>query len=158
VVTDGVIQLTIPICRRAFALRAELSRVSIWNTDNARTINRRGVLLLTAESGCNSAGERSAGWGEATLADGTVAAAPGARAGIAVDVAGATDQGVVDRQRPVTAPWLDLELPDGAGGTGGGHPRSCGRPRSSRWRRARATNTSTTGSCEGAERRRKMWE
>jgi hypothetical protein len=30
---------------------------------------------------------------------------------MAVDVAGATDQGVVDRQRPVTAAWLDLELP-----------------------------------------------
>ena len=26
-------------------------------------------------------------------------------------VSGATDQGVVDRQRPVTAPWLGFELP-----------------------------------------------
>ena len=30
---------------------------------------------------------------------------------MAVDVAGATEQGVVDRQRPVTAPWLALDLP-----------------------------------------------
>jgi hypothetical protein len=28
-----------------------------------------------------------------------------------VDVAGATEQGVVDRQRPLTAPWLGLDLP-----------------------------------------------
>ena len=30
---------------------------------------------------------------------------------MAIDVAGATDQGVVDRQRPVTAPWLGWDLP-----------------------------------------------
>jgi hypothetical protein len=28
-----------------------------------------------------------------------------------VDVAGATEQGVVDRQRSLTAPWLGMELP-----------------------------------------------
>ena len=28
-----------------------------------------------------------------------------------VDVAGATEQGVVDRQRPVTAPWLPVDMP-----------------------------------------------
>jgi hypothetical protein len=32
---------------------------------------------------------------------------------MAVEVAGATAQGVVDRQRPVTAPWLGLDLPAG---------------------------------------------
>jgi len=30
---------------------------------------------------------------------------------MAVDVAGATDQGVVDRQRPVTASWLGWDVP-----------------------------------------------
>jgi hypothetical protein len=30
---------------------------------------------------------------------------------MAVDVAGATDPGVVDRQRSITAPWLGLDLP-----------------------------------------------
>jgi hypothetical protein len=30
---------------------------------------------------------------------------------MAVDVSGATEQGVVDRQRSITAPWLGLDLP-----------------------------------------------
>lgn len=30
---------------------------------------------------------------------------------MAIDVAGASAQGVVDRQRPVTAPWLGFDLP-----------------------------------------------
>ena len=38
-------------------------------------------------------------------------AAARAAPGMVVDVAGATEQGVVDRQRPVTAPWLGLDLP-----------------------------------------------
>ena len=32
---------------------------------------------------------------------------------MSVGVSGATEQGVVDRQRPITAPWLGLELPIG---------------------------------------------
>jgi hypothetical protein len=30
---------------------------------------------------------------------------------VSIDVAGATEQGVVDRQRPVTAPWIAVDLP-----------------------------------------------
>ena len=81
------------------------------DADNARTLNRRGVLLLTADPGVPLPVSELQVWGEATGADGAVLRRQARGPGIAVDVAGATDQGVVDRQRPITAAWLGLELP-----------------------------------------------
>ena len=54
-------------------------------------------------------------WGEAKLADGTMLRRQARGPGMVVDVAGATEQGVVDRQRAVTAPWLGLALPAAMG-------------------------------------------
>src|SRR5471032_494501 len=78
---------------------------------NARTLNRRGLLMLTAEAGIELPLNELQVWGEATLADGTVLRRQARGPGMVVDVAGATEQGVVDRQRAVTAPWLGLTLP-----------------------------------------------
>ena len=50
-------------------------------------------------------------WGEGTRADGSVVRRQARGPGMAVEVAGATEQGVVDRQRAVTTPWLGLALP-----------------------------------------------
>jgi len=49
--------------------------------------------------------------GEGKLSDGTVLKRQARGLGMVVDVTGATEQGAVDRQRALTAPWLDLELP-----------------------------------------------
>jgi hypothetical protein len=49
--------------------------------------------------------------GEGKSADGTVIRRRARGPGMNVDVTGATDQGVVDRQRSVTASWLGLDLP-----------------------------------------------
>jgi hypothetical protein len=51
--------------------------------------------------------------GSATLTDGTTLTRRAMGSGMAVEVAGATAQGVVDRQRAITAPWLGLDLPAG---------------------------------------------
>jgi hypothetical protein len=81
------------------------------DSNNARTFNRRGILMLTAAAGAQiPAGELEI-WGEGTAADGSKLRRRARGIGMAVDVAGATAQGVVDRQRPVTAPWLGLGLP-----------------------------------------------
>jgi hypothetical protein len=52
--------------------------------------------------------------GTAKLADGTTLKRQARGPGMMGEVAGATAQGVVDRQRPITAPWLGLDLPAAA--------------------------------------------
>jgi hypothetical protein len=81
------------------------------DASNARTFNRRGLLMLTAEPGVAMPMRELQVWGEGKLADGTVLRRQARGVGMVVDVAGATEQGVVDRQRAVTAPWLGLALP-----------------------------------------------
>jgi hypothetical protein len=81
------------------------------DASNARTFNRRGIVTLTAEPGTVLNAGQLQIWGQGTLADGTVLRRRARGPGMVVDVAGATEQGVVDRQRPVTAPWLSLDLP-----------------------------------------------
>jgi hypothetical protein len=50
-------------------------------------------------------------WGEGKLSDGATIRRRAQTRGMVVGVAGATAQGVVDRQRPVSAPWLNFDLP-----------------------------------------------
>ncbi len=107
---DGPIQLTVPDLPKGIRVEGGMIPREYVNAANERTLNRRGVLMLTAEP--DSAPPRQIEvWGEATLADGTVLRRRARGPGMLVAVAGATDQGVVDRQRPVTAPWLGMELP-----------------------------------------------
>jgi hypothetical protein len=107
---DGPIQLTIPDLPRGVRVEGGIIPREYMDASNARTLNRRGLLMLTAEPGVPLLKELQV-WGEATLADGTVLRRQARGPGMVVDVAGATEQGVVDRQRAVTAPWLGLTLP-----------------------------------------------
>lgn len=72
---------------------------------------RRGVLLLSAEPGVKIAPTEltieAIGW----LPNGTILSQRATGPGMLVNVAGATIQGALDRQRPVSASWLGLELP-----------------------------------------------
>jgi hypothetical protein len=81
------------------------------DASGARTFNRRAILVLTADPEAALPASELQVWGEGTMADGTVLRRRARGPGMVVDVAGATEQGVVDRQRPVTAPWLGLDLP-----------------------------------------------
>jgi hypothetical protein len=83
---------------------------------NARNPNSRGVLILTAEEGASIAPSELVVEGVGKLPDGSEIVRRARGLGMLVGVAGATLQGSVDRQRPITAPWLDLDLP--AAGTG----------------------------------------
>jgi hypothetical protein len=108
---DGPIQLTIPELPKGVRVEGGIIPREYVEGSNARTFNRRGLLMLTAEPGLELPLNELQVWGEATLADGTVLRRQARGPGIVVDVAGATEQGVVDRQRAVTAPWLGLTLP-----------------------------------------------
>ena len=108
---DGPIQLSIPDLPPGVRVEGGIIPREYVDASNARTLNRRGLLMLTAEAGIELPLNELQVWGEATLADGTVLRRQARGPGMVVDVAGATEQGVVDRQRAVTAPWLGLTLP-----------------------------------------------
>jgi len=108
---DGPIQITIPELPKGVHASGGVIPREYVDAANARTINRRGILTITADPGISWDTGQLEVWGEATLAGGAVLRRRARGLGMVVDVAGATDQGVVDRQRPITAPWLGWDLP-----------------------------------------------
>jgi hypothetical protein len=72
--------------------------------------NSRGVLILTAEPGQTFESLDLTVEGVARLADGSTLVRKAEGPGMIVTVAGASEQGAVDRQRALTAPWMGLEL------------------------------------------------
>jgi hypothetical protein len=108
---DGPIQLTVADLPKGIRMDGGTIPREYVDASNARTFNRRGIVTLTAEPGTILNAGQLQIWGQGTLADGTVLRRRARGSGMVVDVAGATEQGVVDRQRPVTAPWLSLDLP-----------------------------------------------
>jgi hypothetical protein len=79
--------------------------------ENYRVRNSTGVLIVTAEPGAHFDQTQLTVEGVAELADGTQIVRRAEGLGMRVAVAGATQQGSVDRQRPLMAPWLGLQLP-----------------------------------------------
>lgn len=73
--------------------------------------NSRGTLILTAEPGVALAPVDLIVEGVGKLPDGSTLIRRAEAPAMIVNVAGATEQGSVDRQRPLTAPWLGLDLP-----------------------------------------------
>jgi hypothetical protein len=72
--------------------------------------NSRGVLILTAEPGETFESRELTVEGVGSLPDGSLMVRKAEGPGMIVNVAGATEQGAVDRQRALTAPWMGLEL------------------------------------------------
>ena len=112
---EGPIQLTITDLPKGLHVEGGVIPREYVDANNARTTNRRGVLLITADAGVELPSRELEVWGEGQSAGGKTLRRRAYGTGIAVSVAGATAQGVVDRQRPLTAPWLGLELPMAVG-------------------------------------------
>ena len=108
---DGPIQLTIPNLPKGVRVEGGFIPREYVDPSNARTLSRRGILTITAASNADAVSVPLTVWGVAKLSDGGSLKRRARGPGIVVAVAGATEQGVVDRQRPVTAPWLGFELP-----------------------------------------------
>jgi len=108
---DGPIQLTIPNLPKGIHVEGGMIPREYIDAGNTRTINRRGILTIAADPGMTLPTGQLEVWGEATTADGSVLRRRASGLGMAVEVAGATEQGVVDRQRALTAPWLGWDLP-----------------------------------------------
>jgi len=82
-------------------------------TEAYRTRNSPGILILTADAGARLDGAPLVVEGVAELPGGSQIVRRADGPGMMVGVTGATQQGSVDRQRPVTAPWLGMQLPAG---------------------------------------------
>jgi len=108
---DGPIRLTMPALPKGIHAEGGTIPREYLDASGARTFNRRGILILTADADATLGEGELQVWGEGTASDGTVLRRRAHGPGMIVDVAGATEQGVVDRQRSVTAPWLGLDLP-----------------------------------------------
>jgi hypothetical protein len=108
---NGPIQLSIPDLPKGITVEGGMIPREYVDPNNARTFNRRGTLILSAEPGIEMPARQLAVYGEGTSEDGVVLRRRARGPAMTIDVAGATAQGVVDRQRPVTAPWLGLDLP-----------------------------------------------
>jgi hypothetical protein len=108
---DGPIQLTIPDLPKGIRAEGGVIPREFVDANNARTMNRRGVLVLTADAGAELTLRDLVVYGEGKLSDGSALRRRARGPGLAIGVMGATAQGVVDRQRAVTAPWLGFDLP-----------------------------------------------
>jgi len=108
---DGPIQLTIPDLPAGIHVEGGLIPREYIDLNNTRSFNRRGVLTVTADPGVELPPRQLQVIGEAKLANGSTIHKRAKGPGMLTDVAGATAQGVVDRQRAVTAPWLGFDLP-----------------------------------------------
>ena len=81
--------------------------------ETAQNRNSRGVLILTAEPALQGETFESLELlveGVAKLPDGSLIVRKAEGPGMIVNIAGATEQGAVDRQRALTAPWMGLDL------------------------------------------------
>lgn len=112
---DGPIQLKVENLPKGMAVEGGIIPRETVDLNNTRSVNRRGVMVLTSEAGSPMPVSELVIYGEATLPDGTVLRRRARGSALTVDVAGATAQGVVDRQRSITAPWLGFDLPAATG-------------------------------------------
>lgn len=108
---DGPIQLTVANPPKGIQVEGGFIPREYLDASNQRTVNRRGILVITADSDTKLDTAQLEVWGEGRASDGAVLKRRARGIGMSLDVAGATDQGVVDRQRSLTAPWLGLDLP-----------------------------------------------
>ncbi len=79
--------------------------------ENTRTRSSIGILILSAEPGANIPASQLTVEGVADLTGGSQLIRRAEGPGMMVGVSGAKEQGAVDRQRTLTAPWLGLQLP-----------------------------------------------
>lgn len=107
---DDEIQLRIPNAPEGLRVEGGFVVAGMPVKETPQTRNSRGVLILTAEPGATLESLELTVEGVARLPDGSTLVRKAEGPGMIVTVAGAAEQGAVDRQRSLTAPWMGLEL------------------------------------------------
>ena len=113
---DGEIQLRIPNAPKGLKVEGGFVVAGAPIKETPQNRFSRGVLILTAEPGMPADPLQLEVEGRATQPNGSELVRTAEGPGMLVGVQGATLQGSVDRQRSLTADWLDLQLPAGEGG------------------------------------------
>jgi hypothetical protein len=111
---DGPIKAHIPDLPQGWIAEGGYIAAETLDSTGARSVNRRGVITITASKDAAAPHSDLVVTGEAKLTDGSVLRHRASGMGITVDVAGGTglpDAASSDRQKQFTAPWLGLTLP-----------------------------------------------
>jgi hypothetical protein len=118
---DGPIQFSVANLPKGLTLDGGLIPAEgDRSSGGSKVFSRRGVLTLTAAPNLKFDGELEI-WAEGKTSDGVVLKRRAKGMGTQINIAGATTQGVVDRQRPIVAPWLGLQLPAAVTSEPAGH-------------------------------------
>src|SRR5439155_14630065 len=83
---DGPIRLTMPGVPKGVRVEGGVIPREYLDASNTRTVNRRGVLLVTAEQDVKLDTRELQVWGEGTLSDGTVLRRRARGTGVSIDV------------------------------------------------------------------------
>jgi hypothetical protein len=108
---DGEVQLRVSNAPKGLHVEGGFVVAGAPVKETPQNRNSRGVLILTAEAGEELAPVELTVEGIGKMAEGSTLVRKAEGPGMSVGVTGATDQGAVDRQRPITAPWLGFALP-----------------------------------------------
>src|SRR6202162_6486764 len=108
---DGEVQLRVSNAPQGLRVEGGYVVAGAPVKETAQNRNSRGTLILTAEPGVSLAPADMIVEGVGQLPDGSSLIRRAEAPAMLVNVAGATEQGSVDRQRPLTAPWLGLGPP-----------------------------------------------
>ena len=108
---EGEVRLRVANAPEGLRVEGGTSVALTPTKDAPRIRNSPGVLILTAAADTHLDGSQLVVEAVANLADGSQIVRRAEGLGMIVAVTGATQQGSVDRQRPVTAHWLHLALP-----------------------------------------------
>ena len=107
---DDDIQLRVANAPKGLRVEGGFVVAGLPVKETPQSRNSRGVLILTAEPGETLESLDLTVEGVAKLPDGSTIVRKAEGPGMIVAVAGAIEQGAVDRQRSLTAPWMGLEL------------------------------------------------
>ena len=108
---DGEVQLRVSNAPPGLRVEGGYVVAGAVVKETAQNRNSRGTLILTAEPGVGLTPADLVIEGVGRLPDGSSLIRRAEAPAMLVNVAGATEQGSVDRQRPLTAPWLGIDLP-----------------------------------------------
>jgi hypothetical protein len=108
---DGEVQLRVSNAPPGLRVEGGYVVAGAVVKETAQNRNSRGTLILTVEQGVSLAPTDLIVEGVGQLPDGSSLVRRAEAPAMLVNVAGTTEQGSVDRQRPLTAPWLGLDLP-----------------------------------------------
>ena len=108
---DGEVQLRVSNAPKGLLVEGGFVVAGSPVKETPQNRNSIGILFLTAEREAKLAPVELKVEGVGRSPDGTTLVRRAEGPGMTVNVAGTTEQGAVDRQRPITAPWLGLELP-----------------------------------------------